>query len=319
MSRDEIDRARMRACVGLVILGGISAACQGKVLPLSAQAGSTVMIALQGPFDPDAVGYGGTEVVDYQRGELVYQLDGPGGFELVTRGTGSSVAWPGTATARGSGVAFLTGPVEIVSLVDVPASAPLGTHDLHVVRRRFESGGPVDYAGPDYNGQISILPNQIEVPLAGGGSETVTGAPTPFEAWFCPPFGPDPCDWQAVSAVPDATPDPELRITLSQDVWAVELEVTYPAGVIDVVDAFEAPRTKAVHLARVWMTTVDADTVVVSAVAGAEKFRRVSIAFTLDDGAAEILDPNDVAVTVLEASNQNGQSLSPTVTSKLIF
>jgi hypothetical protein len=313
MLRIEFDRARLSAHVGLMIVGLVAAACQGKIVPLSAQAGSTVFVPLQGTLDPNAVGYGGTEVVDYQRGELIYQLDGPGGFELTTRATGSALPWPGAPLATG----YLgANPAQVLSLVDIPANAPLGTHDLHLVRRRIENGVPVDYPGPDYNGQITILPNEIVVPLPGGGNETVTGMPTPFQAWVCTgncsfvDIGPD---FQIV------VPDPELRIQLSQDVWAVELEITYPESVISIASAFETPWVRSAQLARTWIQPGAPGTVFVSAVAGSDKFRRISVAFTLVDGASAILDPNSVGVVILKASDQNGQAVSPTVFSKKIF
>jgi hypothetical protein len=288
--------------IGVAVLS-MMFGCQGPVLPLSAQAGSTVLIPLTG--DGDNLGYGGTAGEDYQRGTLVYQLDGPGGFELMTRAS-SAVAPVANATV---GLGFAA-KRQIVSLVDIPANAPLGRHTLHVKRRRLESGLPVDYTGPEYNGEITILPNEVEFEV-GGTPVTSVGAPTPFERWNCDD---PPCEWSTVN-VGGAIPMPEIRLVyedLVEVVAAVELEVEYPADVIDVIDVYAMPNLSVNHPGVVWFDD-DAENGVLrigASMTSIYPLIQFGISFSLEDGATEILDTDDVDVTVENAWDSNGDAIS---------
>ena len=308
-------RSIPRVAIASVLLGVASLACQGRVLPLSAQAGSTILVPVGGDlqFVGDVVGYGGTIQEDYQRGTLIYRLDGPSGMELVTRATSAVIAYPGADLTR-----FPTLPQrQIVSIVAIPANAPNGTHALHVTRRRLENGVPVEYPTSGYPGEIRILPDQLTVPLAGGGTETISGAETPFEYIVCDPT----CRGVDITAtVAQAIPRPEVRITFNQGVQAIELTVTYPPGVIDVVDVFEPPSSRSNGLAMVWRSDNPTTGVLkVGAVRGTAAFTSLSIAFALDNGAAQILDPAAVSVAIDKAFDLNGNLVSRSVTSKAIY
>lgn len=292
------------------------AGCQGQPVPLTAQAGSSVLIPLN--FDAGTVndvGFGGSDFTDYQRGKLVYRLDGPSGFALTTRATSLALAYPGTTAGKG-GSAPTT---QIVSLVDIPASADpnyLGTHTLYVqhVYTDPATGTVKTAAGPGYSGEITILPAQISVPLPGGGTQTVVGQPTPIAS--CVPGGNcAPGSFQDQTAnLPLLIPKPELRVTLSTSVWAADLSVTYPPSVISVLDGFETPFGRVTHLATVWMQDdASAGHLEVHAVASTAAFSLLSISFDLNDGASQILDPSTVGVSVVKAWDQNG-ALIPNVT-----
>jgi len=121
------------------------------------------MVPLAAELPSDQIGYGGAHYIDYQRGQLVYRLDGPTGMELTTLGTSAVIAAPNAEAAT----TLFWFERQIFSLVDLPANAPVGTHTLHVTRRRIEGGVPVETAGPSYPGEITILPNQLTVPLPG--------------------------------------------------------------------------------------------------------------------------------------------------------
>jgi hypothetical protein len=290
----------------------VSIGCQGRIAPLAAQQGSTVLIPLNDEGSAAPVGYGGTLAEDYQRGTLVYRLDGPAGPELVTRATGQALPPPSAPLARQS----FAPKRQVVSLVDIPANAPLGTHTLHVVRERLEGGVPVEYPGPDYEGEITILPETLVVD-APGGPEVVTGAPTPFEKFACL-FG--NCAWSDATAhVRDAIPLPELRIAVSGDVAALELEIVYPTAVIAVQDLYEPPGQRVSHLARVWYAESPPGVLRVGAVAGAAPFSTLALAFSLVDGPAAILDPADVTVSVVGAWSESGAPVSASVVSKQIY
>jgi hypothetical protein len=295
-----------RALVLCVLAIGTSLACQGKIVPLSAQAGSTIVIPISGDATGN-IGFGGTVQEDYQRGTLVYQLDGPGGFELTTRASGAFSPVPNSAIVTG-----FNPKRQIVSLVDIPANAPVGTHTLHVKRRRIESGTPVDYTGPVYHGEITILPNELEIDV-GGTPVIVEGESTPFQRWNCPT--PSTCAWANVSPV-GAIPTPELRLTNGDfSVGAVELEIEYPADVITVTDVYEVSTFQANHLAVVWFED-DAVNGVLRLGAAATTpdipILSLGISYTLDDGAEAILDLEDVDVTVENVWDLEGAPISAT-------
>jgi hypothetical protein len=285
--------------------------CSGQPVPLSAQAGSTISIPVMTGLTTSVIGYGGTQVTDYQRGALVFRLDGPTGMELVTRGTSLVYASPTSLAGRGA----ISGPSQVMSVIDLPANAPVGTHSLYVTRRRIESGVPVEYTFPGYPGQVQILPNQLTVPLGGGGNQIITGTPTPFQAFLG--------GWVDVSTnVPFVIPDPELRVALSTGVWAVEMTIVYPASVISVTDVLEPPGISVDHLARVWRVEANPGnpgTLNVKAVAGAQGFSRLSLVFVLQNGASQILDPNATTVTITKAYDQNGNAVTASVSSKTIY
>lgn len=309
---------RITKLLGVGLLGLSLAACQGRPVPLAVQAGSSIVIPLEnGALFQGSVGYGGTEVEDFQRGTLIYQLDGPGGFELVTRGT-SAVMPPPSSTLAKDGLTFVP-PLQLVSLVDIPDDAPLGTHSLHVIVRRMEDGVPVESAGPAYAGAITILPKELEVDL-GGGPVTVTGEPTPFERRLCA-FG--NCTWlESASFVSDIVPRPELQLQLSQSVWSFEIELEYPPDVIDVVDAFQSLWiwVPANERGLVWFDDDGNGTVRISGAAtGTGTFDLISLVFELDDGANAILDPEDTTATVLRATDADGNPLAATAAVAGVF
>jgi hypothetical protein len=288
-----------------------TSACQGRVVPLSAQRGSTVLIPLNGAFaDPaTAIGYGGATYADHQRGEMVFKIDSPTGVELVTRATTAVLPHPASRHARnGAGASPGLSGFQHVSLVDIPTGAPLGRHDLYLVRR--------DASGEQNLGllraSIEILPESV---LA--GTETITGAPTPFRGWPCLFCG---SGAQNVAAeIPLLVPDPQIEIRLDASVWAVELAIDYPADVIDVVDVIHVPyRGTGVPMvsgdaAVAWVEDPGVQTGIatarVSAASAEAAFEHLAVVFTLDDGASQILDLNDVAVTVTAAYDDQGSAV----------
>lgn len=303
--------------VGRIVASALACAlalgCQGKVLPLSAQAGSTVLIPLSNP--AGNVGYGGTLQPDYQLGTLVYQLDGPGGYELVTRAS-TRVMAPPSAPLMSDELFGLK--EQVISLVDIPEGAPPGTHALHVVRRRVQNGVPVDEPGPAYEGEITILPHEITFDV-GGSPYTSVGAPTPFERWACDGSGQN-CDWSyAAEQVGWAVPRPVLWLDLGSAVSALELTIQYPAAVIDVADVFEPPQLFATHMASVWFhDSPAAGTLEIGATSATRPFYAIGVAFGLDDGAAAVLDPAAVTVTVEGAWDADGLPVALSTITKSI-
>lgn len=311
-------RGRARASRGAVLVtlaALVSLGCMGRVLPQSAQAGATVAIPLGAPNAISPVGFGGTDLADPQRGELVYSLDTPSGsVELTTRASAAIGTHAGSAVARGNFLLY-----QVISLVDVPSDAPLGTFPVDVVWRHPDPGTGETLETPlDYEGELSVLPPSIEV-TGPSGTETIAGAPTPFEAWTCP-LGGD-CSWTEIdpSTLRSVVPDPAVRLNLDTAVWAVQLDVSYPPGVVDVLDVYETPLQRVNRRATTWFEDDGSGAVALSAAATGGSFETLSVAFALDDPDAAILDPAEVSVSVVRAWDEDGNEVPASASVGEIF
>lgn len=290
--------------LGLLLFAAGMSACTTNPIPLSAQAGSTFVVPLMGAGGSTVIGFGGSEYTDYQRGEMVYWLDdtdpelgGIGGFPLDTRLSLPASAHPASKIAL-QGVLFAS-PPQILSIVDIPADAPEGTHSLHIVR---ELPNGDKFPGPIYPLGIKILPNSIDTT---DQSETIVGAITPSG------------NTQGNTDFSQAIPRPRILILISggnDAVSAFEFDLTYPSNLIDVVDAFQAasfgnPANKA---ALVWIDDDGAGLVHVSGVAhpdfaGAAFFpRHIDVVFVLDEGNTVPLDVANVSVSPPTAYDLDG-------------
>ena len=304
-------RNRDLAYLWLLPLTWAAFACQGQNLAQTAQRGSTIAITLGGSQSGSTqslvVGYGGTAFTDYQRGEMVYRLDGYEGPELVTRATTTLLAHPASSSARaGLGFDPLASGQQHVSIVDIPGDAPLGTHSLYMMRRVGVSLLEVGV----HPAEIQILPASIWVDT-GSGPEEIVGTPTQFASWLCF-LG---CGWMDQTAtIPEVVPDPQLRMVLSSGVQAVKLEVDYPFQVIDVLGAIQASTTLDNYLlddhAIVWFEDDGNGTAIIEAASTGQPIDAVSLVFGLDDGASQILDPADVAPSEMAAYDEDGNLLS---------
>lgn len=305
----------------LVVFAG-SLGCMGKVLSQSVQAGSTVAIPLagQGPslfngatMQAGPVGFGGDAVDDPQRGILLYQLDTEDGFEsLTTRGTTVVTGHAGSGVGRGS--AFFVN--QIVSIVDIPSDAPRGTYPIRVLRIYTDpSTGNLASSEIDYEGELTVLPEEISVTTP-SGTELVTSSTTPLENWFC---GNNGCSFLDVppGQTQAAIPDPAVRLMLDSAVWGIKLEVAYPNGVIDVLDAYETPHGKVNERAMTWVSDDDSGMLTLSAAATDSSFDNLSVAFALDDAQSAILDPADVSVSVVRAWDKDGNEITQSVSASV--
>lgn len=294
----------------VLLVGGL--ACQGQVTPLSAQAGSTILIPIGGTYSsntsPDTMGFGGDEYTDYQRGELVYMLGGPGGVELDTRATVALPSHPNSVDST-SGIFGSLSSVQYASVVDIPTTAPTGEHTLHVVRRVIRNGQTMDQTGPTYNGTITILPNQITqgVPVPVVGERTDIARWDPFKSSWLDESG----------KVPQLVPRPEIRIGLDREVWALELALSYPPPVIDVQGSAQ-PLDDALlnQRAITWLRDDESSaTVFISAAAQKTPLRQLSLVFTLDDGSAQVLDPTQLGVVSIRGYDDTGSVVTVNVSS----
>lgn len=312
--RNGIRRVSKLSCVALVAATAL--ACQGRLLPMTAQVGSTVLIPLGDP-DVADLAYGGTAVgTDYQRGTLVFRLtDGYGGsvimdggspVELTTRLT--TVVTPSPRAAGGGGLGT-TGRAQVVAIVDIPASVQPDRYGLQVVRKT-EQSTEVVLPTDTFRSELEILPASIESPPSSGNY--VAGQSTPFEGW-------GGTSWLTASQsdLDQTIPRPAIHLFLDRSCDAppcsttrrfstAEFELTYPSGTIDVADAV-AP---AGDRTTVWLDDNGTGTVKVGLADPNGDLSAVDLVFTLDDGSTAILDLANVSVTLLGATDQDGVDLS---------
>ncbi|HVN38212.1 MAG TPA: hypothetical protein VMW19_08595 [Myxococcota bacterium] len=289
-------RACASALIAVVLAGAL--ACTMNPLPLSAQAGSTILVPIE--FQQATLGFGGTQLADPQRGVLVYSLDSPPGrnvFELQTRFTLLAEHDPRSANARD---AVTSGRAPAISVVDIPANAPVGRHSLFVVRRDATGDHPV------YDDQnLASLPIlSIEILPQTLGS--IAGQSSPIDVW-------DPMAGAFVSKtskIEELAPQPMLEISFDEGstgprhLHAVELLVGYPESVINVTRVLPPDGLRNASL---WFRSIAPGVIRVEAAAG-DPFDRIRLAFQLDSPGTT-LDPNDVVVLISKKGDRNGADL----------
>ncbi len=280
-----------------------AAACSGPTVPLSAQAGSSVVIPLTGELTQPTslIGYG-SELLgeDYQRGELVYRLRETE-TELRTRATSA------IRLGRSSGDA---GNVQIVSLVDIPADSPVGTFSIDVVRRFRDSAGAMQESPLPYSGTLSVLPHALDVDC--DQTVDVVGVPTPW-ARLGPAGGSDSIAEFASFLLAQR---PELVLSLNRAVHAVELELSYPPDVIRIEEVTAAWGREAKGKLAWWNETAPGQVSI--GMLGGAAFTTVAVAFSLLDGESQILDPASVGVTIRSATDASGTELPTAVAATAI-
>ncbi len=215
--------------LALLAAAGVLPGCSSRPLPLTAQAGSSVAIALAGEaVMGNVVGYGSQVLAavgrhDDQRGELRFVLrDAVSGSERALETRVVTRAWPDPASeiglrnyARSSSDGF--GLAQLLAIVDVPEDVPAGSYDLQVRRqRRTDGGGVEELPGPVYSQPLVVLPANV------GGA---VGAPTP-SAGYAGAAGIDVTEQLA-----DLVPLPKVVLALpAQRPHAAHVVIAYPAS-----------------------------------------------------------------------------------------
>lgn len=200
--------------------------CGARPLPLTAQAGASVAIALAGELPAgDGVGYGGELLAargrfDDQRGQLVFVLKEPvSGAQrelqtrIVTRALPDPASEIGLANQADPVAAF--GIAQLLAIVDIPANVPPGTYDVIVRRlRRTDAGGTEELPALIYGQRLTVLPASVN---------GVSGSPTPSSAWA----GSFSTDVSAQLA--NLVPHPKVVLTLpAPRPHAAHVVLTYP-------------------------------------------------------------------------------------------
>ena len=290
-------RNRLLYCFLLLPVISAALACQGNIAPMVARAGTTIIIPLSGSIT-DAFAssgipfaYGGQNYTDHQRGGLVFYLvDYLGEHRLVTRACSSVVAHPSTGNARGETYTYPAG-VQFIAVVDIPAGIPSSVYDIEVYHQFPGVEPPQPVVGAYYAGQLEVIYDDTE-------------NFTPLQAYAG--------GWFNVSGqVYTAIPDPEVRFRLNPKPWAVELSVTYPPDVINVVDALPSLVGRGMnHGGVVWYADNNGE-VAISAAAEIKAIDSLSLVFKLDNPEVEgILSTGQLGWSVVAAYDQNGVPMS---------
>jgi hypothetical protein len=294
--------------------------CQVQPIPLSAQAGSTVVLALDGRRLP-AVGHGGTEYDDPQRGELVFALANypgeAGAVELTTRVT-LLLGPPRRASLSTSGVAQYLSFVDLVNPDGEPL--PLGAQQLYVSLLRGPEGGEEYIQITDHQWDIGILPAEVDA-----DGQSITGAPTPLEVWnwwtahdWVPlPRTDEEDNSLQLSSLESIIPRPSIQVELLDPAtsdylpaWSAIVDISVPDAVVDVVDATPLMETRTTA----WLEDLGVDvndnrTIRVSAIGLQKAAHTFDLVFELKDDT-QPLDLGDVTIDVVKITDQAGQPIT---------
>jgi hypothetical protein len=295
----------------LCALGGL--ACHGRPVPTSAQAGSTIAIPLAstetaGLGGLAKLGFGGTDYDDPQRGSLAVYLDSQGGFKLTTR-LALLGAPPVESPLGPSGGAIGR---NLVLVVDVPANAPVGVHNLVVVNERMVDGVAQNTVVTPAPLSLAILPNQV---VANG--QIVVGTPTPSTFFVTP--GELPFDDGTTNTLELAVPPPSFGLTVStangqvppggagRFVAYAKIDLSYPRDTIDIVRVVAVDPAKQLvwweddHVGGLRAYVLTQSTVVPTGIGA------LRVVFALDQ-PTDTLDLAEISVSAFEARDQTGST-----------
>lgn len=295
---------KLRASIVVMCaLSLVSVGCQWDSLPSTAQAGSTIALTI---VTPDLlgreVGYGGTEFDDEQRGTMVAELnDGTSVIELVTRMT---VPFN---LAAGTGADVVE---QLMLFADIPESTPPGDYDIYVYNRRTLADGTLAEDTPLLNGSITVLPHSIEV-----NGNAVVGEPTSGTHWCagtnCANNG------TPTSVIPPPRISVHLAVQPGQNperLSTATVELVYPGDVIDLVSVVSHGNFASDHY---WLEDDGAGTAYVHGVVLGDRNTNLgdfAVHFALDHGDPEdpdfeVLDPGDLTVQLVAATDQGGNDI----------
>jgi hypothetical protein len=221
----------------------LSLACRSQPVGLTAQAGSTIGIAVTGEVSEGGkLGYGGlvggtTQIYDDQRGELLFVLKPQGGgseVELATRMVTRVFPDPASDVGLNNDVGFPLLPIGLgqpIALVHIPPGVDEGTYDIEVRRRRRT--GPTTWEtflpnSPGTNKSPLNQPRELTV-VPGDGAET------PFEGMLGI-NNPVP----TLDYLPGLYPHPKVVVSFgSTQPAAAHLVVNYPETKMQVYGVIE--------------------------------------------------------------------------------
>lgn len=307
---------RSATLLSLVLI--LTLACGSHPVGLSAQAGSTIGLAVAGEAtEGTTLGYGASSgavpIYDDQRGELVFVLKNPGtGAEysldtrLVTRvypdpASDAGIANQVDAVAAGFGLA------QPLALADVPASTPPATYDLLVRRRLRTSPGTWQTNLPHPNDpvrRLSVLPASVS---------GIVGASTPFNALA------GLAEFPVAAYLPKMYPHPKITMLFTGPTApsAAHVVLTYPAEKMTVKTVFEEQ-----HLGRTSIVSFTDEPasgrITIDLADPAASVRQLALAFELTDpfGAGRVADAEFNIDPATKLYDANGALLTGSSVSK---
>jgi hypothetical protein len=285
--------ARVRRAAPVILLVVAALGCTGRPLPLSAQAGGTIVIALGSEsWFGDRIGYGGDWLAargasDDQRGDLVFVLVPPGAPERSLRTLLVTRAYPDPASdaALSNSVdpVLGVGLGQALALLEIPSDTPPGHYHIDVRRqRRTASGGFVPLPALPYGAEIDVLPASV------GG---VSGRPNRAEAWL------DGSDVPVQAQIPAIVPNPKVVLALQPRApSAAHVELDYPAQKLAIRGVFEEQHTGRRSIVA-WRDDPAAGRLSIDLVDPTASVAFLGVAFRLTDPVARgVAQPTDFRV-----------------------
>jgi hypothetical protein len=292
------------ACA-LVTLAG----CTSRVLPLSAQAGSTVALAVGGDATlGDRLGYGGawlaaSGVNDDQRGELVFVLVPPSGAErtlrtlFVTRTFPDPASDAALANQIDPALPFAAGLSQALAVLEIPADTPPGRYRMDARRRRpAPGGGFVSLPAPLLGTELDVLP-----PAVG----SATGRPN------APELAVGTARVDLAAEIPRVVPNPKLVVQFAdRNPAAAHLVLSYPREKLAIGGVFEEQHSGRRSILS-WRDDPSRGELAIDFVDPAGSVRELGVAFRLLDPSVHgIAAPGDFRVAQADLYDARG-ALAP--------
>lgn len=298
--------------VALALAALCTAACSSQPVPLSAQAGSSIAIAVSGEMlDGERLGYGGDWLAamgrqDAQRGELLFVLRDAAGVErtLRTRVVTRVAPDPASDAALDQRVdpwlGAAAGLAQAIAIVEIPADVPPGSHALELRRQRaLASGGFESLPAPGYHGTLRVLPALVDG-HTGQPNEAIGSA----GGWML----------DTRSRLAALHPNPKLVLPLPAGASAAHLVVAYPRDKVAVRGVIEEQ-----HTGRGSIVLFDDDPasgrVGIDLVAPERDVAGLALVFTLRSPASSgAASPAEFQVVSSALYDDDGASLPATIT-----
>jgi len=289
----------------LVLALGALGGCTSRVLPLSAQAGSTVTIAVGGDATlGDFLAYGGAwlaaaGLADDQRGELLFVLVAPGGAERALRTLFVTRAFPDPASDAAlenqvdPALPVAIGLSQVLAVLEIPADTPPGRYRVDARRRRRAPGGGfVSLPAPLIATELDVLPASVGA---------VTGRPN------LPEFAVDTGRVDLTARIPRVVPNPKLVLQFAdRKPAAAHLVLSYPRDKLAIRGVFEEQHTGRRSIVS-WRHDTARGELAIDLVDPGESVSALGVAFRLLDPAARgLAAPDDFRIARADLYDARG-------------
>lgn len=275
--RSTVHRSRFVLALPLLV---VLAACGTQPIALSAQAGTTVVLAIAGEVDAGpSLGFGGDWLSaagrgDDQRGKLVFVLVAANGAEHALHTKFVTRAWPDPASDAGLDGRIAPGPLgtaglaQVLAIVEIPVDVPPAGYRVEIRRERQRADGTVEsLPGVSYGQPLRVLPAVVD------GFAGAATSPTGFAGGY------------AIDLLPPLAalyPHPKLVVTLDPGAAAAHLELDYPTTRLVVRGVIEEQHTGRSSIVA-WRDDPATGRLSVDLVAPAADVAALALVFTLRD------------------------------------